>query len=82
MLLSLCQSVIDGLVAMLQGIANILPGSPFNGLSAMTLDSKWFGYLCYIVPVPQIIALLESWGVAVGLFYVYMIVLRWIKAIE
>jgi len=81
-LLALCQSIIDGFVALLSGIVGILPTSPFNGLSAMTLDSKWFGALCYIVPVPQIIALLESWGVAVAVFYVYMIALRWIRAIE
>lgn len=81
MLLDLLQTIIDGFVRVLGGIVSALPTSPFNGLSAMTLDSKLFGALCYIVPVPQIVALLEAWGVAVGTFYIYMIILRWIKAI-
>lgn len=82
MLLSLLQSIIDGFASLLSTVVLVLPNSPFNGLSAMVLDSTWFGYLCYIVPVPQILALLEAWGVSVGLFYVYMIILRWVKAIE
>lgn len=81
MLLKLLQSIIDGLATLLVGIINVLPGSPFNGLSAMSIDNKWFGYLCYIVPVPQIMALLEAWGIAVGTFYLYQIILRWVKAV-
>lgn len=82
MLLSLLQGIIDGLVTALKGIVSVLPGSPFNGLSAVSIDSKWLGYLCYLVPVPQMVALLEAWGVAVGTFYVFMVGMRWIKAIE
>ena len=82
MLLTLLQSIIDGFAGLLSNIILVLPNSPFNGLKAMTIDSQWFGRLCYIVPVPQIISLLEAWGVAVGAFYLYMVILRWIKAIE
>lgn len=81
MLLKLLQGIIDGFVAVLQGIISVLPGSPFNGLSAMTLDSKWFGVICYVVPVPQIVAVLEAWIIAVGTFYLYQVILRWVKAV-
>ena len=72
MLLKLLQGIIDGFVAVLHGIISVLPGSPFNGLSAI---------ICYIVPVPQIISVLEAWIIAVGTFYLYQVVLRWVKAV-
>ena len=53
----------------------------FPAVPLMTLDSKWFGVICYIVPVPQIISVLEAWIIAVGTFYLYQVVLRWVKAV-
>lgn len=82
MLLALLQGIIDGLATALGGLVSVLPTSPFTALNAVTMDSKWFGYLCYIVPIPQIVGLLQAWGTSILLFYVYMIFLRWAKAIE
>ena len=81
MLLKLFQGIIDGLASLLGTIINVLPGSPFNGLKAVVMDSKLFRYLAYVIPVPQIIALLEAWLVAIAVYYLYMAVLRWSKAV-
>ncbi len=35
-----------------------------------------------LIPIGQIIAILETWVTAVAIYYLYSIVLRWIKAIE
>ena len=45
-------------------------------------DLPYLGYLNYFLPISQIIAIGEAWLVAIGLFYAYQIILRWIKAIE
>ena len=82
MLLKLIQSIIDGFASGCAVILDILPGSPFQGLYSLTLDSNWLGYLSWLIPIPEILALLEAWIVSVGLFYFYMVALRWIKAIE
>lgn len=82
MILKLIQGFIDGFGALLNVIVGILPGSPFTGLYNLAIDNKWLGYLSYIIPVPQILALLQAWIVSVSMFYVYMIILRWVKAIE
>ena len=82
MLTTFLQSVIDGLGALLSAVVGLLPSSPFQGMYVLTLDNELLGMLAYIVPVPHILALLESWTVAVGVFYLYSVVLRWIKAIE
>lgn len=82
MLLNLLQSIIDGLAALLQGIIGLLPQSPFNGITALTLENDVLRHLAYLLPMPQIISTLEAWAVAVGIYYLYMIPMRWAKAVE
>lgn len=81
MLLKLFQGIIDGLASLLSTIINALPGSPFNGLSALTLDSRLFGYIAYFFPVKQIISVFEAWLAAIALYYLYQIAMRWVKAV-
>lgn len=82
MLLILLQSIIDGFASIVTKIVSILPSSPFSGLYSLTMDSKWFGLLAYIIPIQPILSLLTAWILAVGVFYLYMILMRWAKAIE
>lgn len=79
MLTTAAQAIINGLAALLSVIAHALPGSPFQGLTALALDSKWLGYLAYIVPVGAIVSTLEAWLVCIGVYYLYMVVMRWVK---
>lgn len=62
-------------------IQKFLPTSPFKGLIGK-LDSIDFGYLNWFFPVGEIINLLLLWVTAIGIFYVYMVILRWLKFIE
>ena len=82
MLLKLFQGIIDGLAAGLQVIINVLPQSPFDGLAALTLENEVLEGLAYLLPLPQILSTLEAWAVAVGIYYLYMIPMRWAKAVE
>lgn len=82
MLLTLLQSIIDGFATLLGAIVSILPSSPFSGLQGIAIDSKWLGYACYFLPIPQILSLLQAWGFAVLVYYGYMIPMRWIKALD
>ena len=58
-------------------ILKYLPTSPFITFINKMQDLPYLG-----LPISQIIAIGEAWLVAIGLFYAYQIVLRWIKAIE
>lgn len=55
-------------------ILKFLPTSPFITFINKMQDLPYLGYLNYFLPISQIIA--------IGLFYAYQIILRWIKAIE
>ena len=59
-----------------------LPDSPFTMLQASPTISRYLRYLNYFVPINFMISVLESWLVAVAIFYVWQVLLRWTKAIE
>ena len=81
MLTSLIQLLIDGLAG-LASLANSLPGSPFYNISAVTLDNQLLAFIAWIIPFEAIISLLSSWGVAIGLWYVVKMPMRWAKLIQ
>lgn len=79
MLTMAVQTILNGLAALLSTIVHALPSSPFQGLTAMAIDSKWFGYLAYIVPIGAIVSTLEAWLICIATYYLYMVIMRWVK---
>ena len=66
----------------LEWVLALLPTSPFTEFINACSDIPYLGWLNWFIPVGQMIAIGESWLVAIGLFYMYSIVLRWIRAID
>lgn len=64
-------------------LVSVLPASPFvsfiNEFEA--LDPEWLGWLNWFVPVKGILAITATWLTAVAAFYIYSIVMRWVKMI-
>ena len=77
----LLQNIIDGLGDTLESILSILPDSPFVAIDNSPV-SEYIGYINWIVPMTEIIAILQVWVVAIATYYLVVIVLRWIKAIQ
>ena len=46
------------------------------------LKFEFLGYINWIIPVDNIIAIGELWLVSVGIYYIYSIAMRWVKMIE
>lgn len=63
-------------------IVNFLPLSPFHDYLVAFRDLPWLGYINWVVPVGAFIKIGSSWLVAIGIYYVYSAVLRWIGAID
>lgn len=61
----------------------ILPTSPFQPLLADLAIGypDALAWLNWFIPINEILALLAAWLVAVGIFYLYSIIMRWIKMI-
>lgn len=75
------QILINVLGGVLSSIVGLLPKSPFQFVA-----SSQFGELLakinFFVPIYEFIAILEAWLIAVGVYYLYSVVARWLNAIE
>lgn len=64
-----------------EGLASILPLSPFADFIT-TLDSlPYLGWLNWFIPIGDMLRVFAVWLTAVGLFYGYSILLRWLKVL-
>lgn len=80
-LMHLINFLIKGLGGILTLIFSLLPDSPFNALSTSPI-AKYIGYLNYLIPIQEMLNIGLSWLACIGIYYLYQIGLRWIKAIE
>ena len=81
--INLINSLIRGFGSVLAIVFSMLPDSPFQKyVIENELIKSYVGYINYFVPVASILIVLESWCVAIGIYYIVQIVLRWLKAIE
>lgn len=62
-------------------ILNFLPASPFREFINGWTAPSYLGWLNWFFPVSQIITILTLWLGAITLFYLYSIVMRWVKMI-
>ena len=58
-----------------------LPESPFADIIKEVGSIPFLPYLNYFIPIGKLLSMTSIWLGAVVVFYVYQIILRWIKAI-
>lgn len=80
-LIDFCNFIIKSLGLILKLIVSILPSSPFSLINNSPI-AEYLPTLNFFIPVSEIIAISQVWLLAIGSYYLYQIVLRWIKAIE
>lgn len=76
------QKLFAGMKKILGLVLSILPDSPFREFIDKLDGVPFLGYLNWFIPISDFLFLLAVWGSAVTLFYVYSMILRYIKAIE
>ena len=74
----------DTLVSFGQSVLDLLPESPFLFLEDMSNTEvyDWLKMLNWFIPINSFVGILEVWLSGVLLYYIYQIILRWIKVIE
>lgn len=73
--------IIKVLGSILSLIFSILPPSPFSVINN-SIIAEYLPYINYFVPFSEVVVILQTWLVAIGVYYLYQVVLRWIKAIQ
>lgn len=75
----------DILTGGINAILSLLPDSPFvmlDNLDPTGQVAEWLGMVNWFVPIYSFVGILEGWLACIAIYYVYQIVLRWLKAIE
>lgn len=62
-------------------VVNLLPDSPFKLIDNSPV-SDLLPYINFFIPFDFVIATLELWLAAIAVYYIYSVVLRWVKAIN
>ena len=73
--------LIKGLGAILILITSVLPPSPFSLIDNSPIQPYLSG-INWLIPVSSILAIGEAWLTAIGTYYIYQVVARWLKVIE
>lgn len=69
--------------AVLNIVFSLLPDSPFLNISTYSLSiNKYLPNLSWLLPIKQIIGILVIWLGCMLIYYVYSVVMRWIKLID
>lgn len=71
-------SAFNGLI---QALLRLLPASPFAPYVAQFASLPYLGYVNWFLPIGTMLHIMEAWLIAVGLFYAYSVVARWVKLI-
>ena len=74
-------AIMEILNTVLNYIFVFLPESPFKDIIKEVESIPFLPYVNYFIPIDKLLAMTSIWLGAIVVFYVYQIILRWIKAI-
>lgn len=63
-------------------VFSALPTSPFKSAIAALGELPYLSWLNWFIPIGTFITIGTAWLTAIALFYLYSIILRWIRAID
>lgn len=81
-LITAINALIKALGFVLQFVFSVLPDSPFQRITTYPEIAEHLSAANYVLPITEAIAVFQLWVVAVGAYYLYSIILRWVKAID
>ena len=62
-------------------LINVLPLSPFRGFIDSIGSFEFLGWLNWFFPVGDCLMVLGAWVSVIAMFFLYSIVMRWLKVI-
>jgi len=79
-LVNMINKIIQAIGLIITEAINLLPTSPF--VMSQSVESEWVNAISWVFPLGTVISHLEAFTVAVGVFYLIRVVLRWLKVAE
>lgn len=78
-MLSWMKEMLDGLLG---GLLSLLPLSPFTDAISTLAEMPFLGYINWFIPIGAMCKIAAGWLVAIGLYYAYSVIARWVKLIS
>lgn len=75
------QGLIDIIALALSSLVSLLPASPFESLASSPAGDL-LSKINFFIPFYDFVAILQAWVLAVGIYYLYSVFARWLKAIQ
>lgn len=66
----------------LNTILSVLPLSPFSDFISQLDALPYLGYINWFVPVGKMVDIGLLWLTAIGIYYLYSVIARWVKLIS
>lgn len=73
--------IIKGIGVAIGLVVGLLPPSPFALIDNSPI-AEFIGGLNWIIPISSMVTILSAWVICIGVYYLVMLVLRWVKAID
>ena len=72
--------ILQNINSILSWVIALLPDSPFAEFDSTPVQSIMC-YINWVIPIDRILQLTGAWIACVTVYYLYMIILRWAKAV-
>ena len=69
------------LAQVLTWVVNLLPDSPFRLIDNSPI-APYLPIINWFIPFDFVVTTLTLWLTAIAIYYVYSVILRWVKAVE
>ncbi len=76
------EGIKEGFQGFVEALIDFLPTSPIVFLQTIPEVEKYLGMLNWFIPIYTMIGMVEGWLIAIGLYYIVQVILRWIKVVE
>lgn len=75
------QEIFDLFQGFVQRLLQVLPTSPFRSFIDSIPELPYLPELNWFFPVSECLTILTAWLLAIGIYYLWSVVMRWVKLI-
>lgn len=76
------ESIYSAVYSLLQALINLLPDSPFDTLAQIPEVTTIIKWINWIIPIQFFLSSMAAWLSSISIYYLYSLIMRWIKAID
>jgi hypothetical protein len=74
-------TILGWLKSILGAVLFFLPDDPFMPFIEVMAGHELLGFLNWFIPIGTMVSIGGAWLIAIGVFYVYQAILRWVKVV-